>query len=341
MKKVFFAVAVFAALTACNKEVSPVPVPENGQLKELAVASVSATTTKGYVEGEDFLDTAYDKLHEDGENPTEARKMLLSAYVEPTTGEAGNYFTGEIFAKGDDELYHHDPKIYWPLASKLSFLAVSSTEEFSGTAIKWNADNVSKQVILDVSKKYLQDDILFAGAFQAEKANSSDKGTVPMVFNHAQAWIEFQLQVADESMEDILTIKDIKLENVYSRGELTITGPASTSESATASWNFNKEAASDLVMDDTYDVTGNFLTKDVSYMDMLIPEQGQTSILITYTLNGGEELQYRYNLDTATWQMGKKYIYKIKFSLYEITIDPSVVPFADGDVSNFNPTELS
>lgn len=332
-KTILFAVASVVALTACNKENGPVaPIQDEGA--EISVVSAASTAVKGYVTGATLVDTDYNQLHEATPATTE-RKMLLSAYATPKTGEAGNYFVAKTFVKqAADGYYHNDgDKIYWPLASSVDFLAVSSTKTLSA---KWNADNAAEQVVLDITDDYLQEDVLFASVAAASKANSTDKGIVPMTFNHSQAWIEFDLKVADDTMKDIITIKDIKLENIFSAGELTINGGTK----AEAKWNFANEKAADQAMDET-NVT---LNEKSSYMDILVPEQTQTSILITYTLAGNDkELQYRYDMNNekATWKMGSKYIYAITFSLYEIIVNPSVTPFEIGDVTNFTPTELS
>ena len=323
MKKVFvFAAALAAfALTACN-EVSP-KVDEPQQ--ELALVN-AAQVTKGYVEGATFVDSPYDKLHGQTPDGKTDRAMLLSAYLTPQSGAAGDYFVGQTFSKNangeTDNMWHHNPKVYWPIGGTLDFLAISSTLPFSGTVINWNPDNAAQSVVLTVGDKYLQDDIIY-GAVVGRTTNAG--APVTMTFNHTQAWIQFQIKVDDDSMNDIVKINDITLKNIYTRGELTLNGGSTPS----AVWDFGRETAIDKAMDDTYQILApNYISDQVGYMDMLVPAQAQTEFVMHYTLEGQENvLEYSYPLATAQWEKGKKYIYEITIKPYEITVNPLVTDF--------------
>ena len=284
------------------------------------------------VEGADFIDSPYNKLHVENQGADidttgskAARTLQMSAYVTPQSGASANYFVAQTFERDNetDWLWHHNPKVYWPIEAKgVDFLAYSSTIPFSGTAVNWNQDNAASKCVLYVSEDYLQDDVLY-GAVTGRK---TDHGApVAMTFNHTQAWIQFQIKVADETMENIVKINDITIKNIYTRGELTLNGGAEP----TASWNFTSETAGDRKMDDTYKICApNFINKSVGYMDMLVPQQDQTSFVMHYTLAGQDNvLEYTYDLVTAKWEMGKKYIYEITIKPYEIIVDPRVVPF--------------
>lgn len=320
-KTIIFAAIAAVAFTACNKDVAPVSAQDQ---QEISINSIALT--KGYVEGTDFTETAFDKLH-DASAVQADRKLWMSAYLTPQSGTPGNYFVGQEFSKNangeSDNLWHHSPKVYWPIGAQgVDFLAYSALKPVSGTALNWNADNAASKLILDVSEDYLQDDILF-GAVAGRQTNAG--APVAMTFKHAQAWIQFQIKVEDASMEDIVKIKDITISNLYTRGELTINGGATPS----ASWNFKKEIASDYAMADTFSILApNYIKKDVGFMDMLVPEQAQTSFVMHYTLEGQDNaLEYKYELGTATWEQGKKYIYEITIKPYEIVVEPTVTQF--------------
>ena len=58
--------------------------------------------------------------------------------------------------------------------------------------------------------------------------------------------------------------------------------------------------------------------------DVLVVPGVQTSIDLTYTLDGVEITHPTITLND-NWDMGKKYVYTINFSVNEITFTPSVV----------------
>lgn len=355
MKKILVFSAAVAALsfTSCNKE--DAPAMKNNVQNEICAVNVAAT--KGYVTGAQFEDTPYDKIHEaDPSSFISPRTMLLSAYLTPQDSKAapGDYFVAKEFAKdATDGLWHADPKVYWPLGGTLDFLAVSTKTAFPERNVSWDKDNASDEVVIYVTDKYTQDDIIFAGTTGKKVAETgANPGNVALTFNHAQAWIEFQLKVADAESENLIHVKDITIENIYKQGELTIIRKGASAE---AEWSFRGEIAKDALMEDTFGVTAdstdatpkqwNTLTAEAQYMDMLLPEQEQTSFVMTYVLAGQPdvELTYRYDLtktSTVNWEMGKKYVYQINCTINEITVTPSVTEFTPGTVTNFEPNDL-
>lgn len=338
MKKIFvFAAMAAMVFTACNNnQIANVDELELGPEISMSIANLS---TKGYVEGSDFVDTPYDALHPS--TPGNPRKMMLSAYLTPQSGASANYFVGQEFAKNangeTDDKWHHNPKVYWPMGGTLSFLAYSSTIPFAGTAVFWDEDNAANKVVLGVSEEYLQDDILFSaiptrGSQAGPAAGAAD---VALTFNHTQAWIQFQIK---SESANLVKINEIIIEDLYSRGELTLTGGATPK----AEWNFRRETASDRAMDDTYAILAPaYIPVETAYMDMLVPEQRQTAFVLHYTLEGQDNiLEYRYDLSTEQWLMGKKYVYEITFKPYEIVVVPTVTAFTAGAVPADFPSEL-
>lgn len=334
MKKIFTFCAISALVilaASCNKNNTPeVPQPKD------EISFNSAALTKGYVTAATLYDTAIAELH--ATTPTTTpRQLWMSAYLTPQAGNPGNYFVNEPFAinaNGEtDGLWHHAPKIYWPLNGTLDFLGYSAGTQLTGTKCVWNETNAATQLILSVSEDQSQDDILYA----AVAADSDPTASVAMTFKHTQAWIEFELNASEAGLIEIM---DIKLEDIYQKGELTINGGATPSHA----WNFASYRASDVVVDDNYSVYGvgdmaNPIDTEPKFLDMLIPAQPQTSILITYRLAGQDNvLQYRYTFATATWESAKKYVYKITFTPLEITVTPSVTPFDTPTISGFPDT---
>lgn len=345
MKKYLFSAVAMLALVACNKESAPVSFSDGESAlvnNEIAV-NTAAQKTKGYITGTDFFDTAIAQLHE-GTPETTAREMKLSAYLTPQSGDAGNYFVDFTFAKGADENWHHTPAVYWPIAGTLDFLAYSSATPFDAKDVVWNEKNASESVVLTVLEDHTQDDIVYASAYGKKSEDGAD--AVAMEFQHTQAWLEFQIKVANENMKEKIAIKEIVIEKVYNSGELTI---AKGTTGAKAEWSFRREQSKDIVFEDNYNLYGsseggvltNALDEEISYMDMLLPEQPKTSFVITYYLAGQDkELQYRYDLSDSNWVMGEKYVYAITFTVNEITVAPTVKEYVNGTVSDLTPTEL-
>ena len=338
-----------AALVSCNKKApSNIQIPADNGLQECSFMAFNGIGTKGYVESELFADTPYNKLHKPNYEPTEAndaREMLISSYLTPQSGFPGTYFKEATYRYSDtDELWHNFngdelSPIYWPIGGQLDFLALSVTENIPEGDLIWNEDNVAQSFTLKAGDNFKQDDILFASVC-GRKIGADPK--VEMEFNHAQAWIQFQLNAGGtQTGASVVNVLKVELIDIYSKGDVTVYNNLGN---AFAKWDFRKETRSDVKMDDTYEVCGTEETpkylvpkegvegKDsdtIGYMDMLIPEQQKTAFRITYTLKGQEAnvLTYYYELEHENWLMGHKYIYKIDFGTNEITVDPSVVTF--------------
>jgi len=366
MKNFLTIAALSAAATlpvSCEKRVSTVNFDDNTVKMPVTVIAVADKATKGYVTGATFEDTPFDKLH--GGDSTVNRTMVMSAYMVPQGGnntdpnsgswenasQEGNYFVGETFQKGDG-CWKHDPAIYWPLASKLDFLAISSGKAFASGDVRWDSDNASSAVVLNVDRTFTQDDILFSAA--CGKLSSGGSDAVAMKFGHAQAWLSFELGANADSL---ISVKEIIVENVYTSGELNISRKSTDDEGiyASAKWNFRRETRKDEVFDDSFSAYGGAGTEDEgykvtngipavvsqgdtpAYLDMLIPEQGKTSFVIEYYLSGQPKLlRYRFILANENWLMGEHYIYKVNFSVNEISVEPSVKEFTTGNVSDLS-----
>lgn len=370
-------------MVACNQKADVVVMPSSQQEIGLAAFTKNATKAYGdgsYVEANLFAGTLYNGLHTPDHSlsltAANARTMWISAYLEPQTGIAGNYFkeyTYKYAAGSPDNLWHNFvdvteggvvtptlTPIYWPLGGSLSFLALSATNANFAADLEFDDLNVANKAVLvpgstlgdelkpsaDPSavvlcNDYKQDDILFAST-PSRKVGTQP--TVDMTFKHAQAWIQFRLNA---TKDDVISIKKIEILDAYDYVNSVLTVENNNGD-ARAEWDFRKAVRKDIVMDDVCEICGDgkFLEvfksdeENYGYMDMLIPEQPKTSFLVTYTLEGQPNvLQFKYDLARENWLMGYKYVYSINFGVNEITIDPSVETFAGGDVSDLIPAD--
>lgn len=328
MKKTLILASMAAlALVGCSK--NGMEVPESN-MQEMSILPMigNAAATRGYTTGTAFM---YGKkeapLVEVG-----YRTMQLSAYLYPQDGEQGNYFVNTTYAIGGDGLWHAQPNpIYWPIGGTMDFLAFSMSEE-KNVNVVWNEDNAASQVVLSVPGENTQNDILFASAAGVKSTvtggTAGSKGTVDMTFDHAQAWLQFNL-TSTEPAGNVVKFKRIVLEDVYNAGELTI---SNNGGEATAVWDFSGAAKQDIAVDDIQKVSDKYLkpasTSEIYYgqqLNMLIPQQKKTTFVIYYTLGTDtQELSYRFDTDLKTWLMGEKYIYNICLNTSEVTVSPKV-----------------
>lgn len=96
----------------------------------------------------------------------------------------------------------------------MNFLAYSVTTEIEGPGagkgitVAWNEENAAEQVVLTVPGENTQNDILYASTYGTQSKTQSSP--VNMVFNHAQAWLEFVLTGAeDASGQPVVHFKSI------------------------------------------------------------------------------------------------------------------------------------
>lgn len=326
MKKIFVFAAIAAlAFTACQKgETESV---SNNQT-EITAVGFNKVMTKGYTAwasaGDGSATTDFTEV-EDPENPTPAtpREMQLSVYEQTV----GDLFVDVTFAKNTtDGIWHATPAKYYPLGgSTFDFLAYSVGESANKIGVWDGAQKVSFQV----TDAFFQDDILYGAASNASKTAPTD-----MTFEHAQAWINMNLNLTKESSPSAeFKVNSITWKNVKSQGKLYIEGNAGT---ATATWDFFGLESNEVEMDDAQDVLENELAApadastdgEPSKLNMLLPAQnGATGFVINYTI-GGQTFDYEYKLDSAAeWEMGHKYIYNIHITINEITVAPKVVEF--------------
>lgn len=308
-------------------------------LSEITVDAVSQTRTKGYVESVGLVDTPPEFLH-GGEGFT-YRPIYLTAWHHPQHGGDEEYFRTKPFlrnaASADDGMWHHDSPLYWPLEGTLDFLAFSCSNPFPTSALAYSPGNSTLKLSFNVDHSYSQDDILFSYVGGAGR-NTGCWPSVPMVFSHAQAWLEFSFHTVDSSFDDIITIHRVDLRDVYTSGVLTVEHPFGYAE---GSWDYRLATREDTPVDDEYGVYGAGVTTAKRYLDMLIPEQEKKDIVIYYTMKDCEPMMmYVYHLGGSHWEMGKKYVYDIRFSPTRIEVDQTVTDWAAESYTTFTNRDI-
>ncbi len=305
-------IAALALLASCHEEQ---PQPETPS-QALTVDAYASQRTKGYVEGTTLFDTPYDKLHEAAGVTRAPRSIRLTAWLQPQSGAEQEYFRDEAYARQDDGLWHHDPALYWPMGGHLDFLGYSSTIPFE--EVTWHGGKSTDAMSISVDRRFTQDDILYS--FIRNQVAGNTDGHVPMVFQHAQAWLQFRIH---STVNDYVTLQDLTLTDVYTDGTLVVEHPFAMAE---ASWNFRLSRRTDTQVDDNWNVIGTKMTTDIACLDMLLPEQLCRDMVIKYSFGTSPLVfDHRFHFeDGSSWLMGKKYIYDITISPTEIRLAPSV-----------------
>ena len=355
MKKYLFILSVATlGFAACSNDDV---VAENNTLgqqpKEIAVTPLNQMATRSAISGITFPQ-AYD--------------MMVSAYYNKSAagGTSADYFEGIQFGydSGSGKWKSEKGAKYYPLEGTLDFLAVASagynnsSNGITPTATWGESSNCAKKVVLSVPANNEKFDDLLYGA--ANNQALSTTGT-PMEFKHAMTSVVFlaKSNVAYNAETNVgITVNSITIKNAKQTGTLTISNPSAGGGSGdlSAAWSALGDAADVAArIWDTANTGANAsesalasLNLTTSYCDMstkkfgegyvIIPPQDAVSFVINYTIHNGKNasdaavnntLSYTYT-PTGTWDMGKKNVYYIDFTLTEIQIIPTVVDWEDG-----------
>lgn len=214
--------------------------------------------------------------------------------------------------------------IYWPVGgATVDFLAYAlPTEIYNAGTVKgvWsNTTDIASGVSFTWNTSDNQVDLLYA----ANNAATREKGNVNMSFKHAQALLAFQ---AKTGVADAITIKSITVNGVKVYGTFTVDN---SRNELVASWSDFGEAIDRLITNSTCDLTDTYAMVGET---LLVPQQPKCNFTIEYTMGNSKPMKYTYNETRGTWEMGKKYIYKLDMKLNEIILTENVMDFVDAAV---------
>ena len=312
-KKLFFFAAAAVALASCSSDdtIAENSKVTNNQPQEIALFALNQPSTRAAVDGTEFPNVA----------------MQVAAYDATNNRD---FFGATEFSK--DGATWKGGK-YWPLSpTTINFLAYANLT--AGSAV-WNATHPANQVVLTMGdNKTAQNDLMFAigtGTVVQNPDNTLAFPTsVPMVFKHAQAWLQFNVKAASSAVASALTINSITLNSVSCQGVCTVTQTnydAALGQSVAAVWT-----GYDTYADDIAAVKDGGFTFSTSYDEfanlMVVPDQGITSFTINYTL-AEKAYDYTYTITDGSLAQAKKYTYNINFNLHEIEIAPSIEDWVD------------
>lgn len=290
--------------------------------KPIGISAFSTPSTKGYVDGELLTDTQSRYLH--GGGTPSPRKIVLTTWHYESAGGESEYFRDRSFEYEEDPgggFWHGTPATYWPMGGRLDFTGYSVSIPFADSQVSWGRGRSTDELIIDVTRPYTQDDILFSSRLSLRGVD--DDGKVAMQFQHAQAWIEVVVQSAPES-ENVITLDRVEFKDIYTEGRLTITHPFGFAE---GDWSFDQPGVTrkDTDMDDVNHVFGTKMTAQPQYLDWLIPGQRMKSMVLHYSMEGSDmHLEHEYTMPVTEWLGGKKYIYNVTFAPRGIELLPVI-----------------
>ena len=350
-KKLFFLAVAAVALASCSNDQVVSENTTTNQPKEITFFAVNQNTTRSAtshlaIDGTtfpttlDMMVTAYDVTHTrdffDATNFTYRNNILNG---NPTA----NYWGGET-------------PVYWPLsAANINFLAIANANDDNATNVTWGSTNKASDVTVVMADNYAyntkQHDFMFAAGYGNVTQSGNNLGFptfVPMIFKHAQAYLTFRVKAANDASTAI-KIKNIEIYGARFAGTAKITNTnyaSANSDATTLYWNPTTKTDSYKSVLDNQPASG-FADEASSYplttslvqkgQIMVVPNMtsadsytnnGETKVKISYYL-ASKLYEYEYNLNSPTFEAGKKYIYDITFTLHEILIEPSVTNWVD------------
>ena len=222
--------------------------------------------------------------------------------------------------------------IYWPVGgATVDFLAYAlPTAKHGNPAATYanQTEDVASIVAFNDWNTYdNQVDLLYAVNNGATSSTSGAADYVKLSFKHAQALLVFQAKV---NIADAITINSITINGLKVKGTFTVDN---SRNDLVASWSKLEtvDAMNKIAIDNPGEVLTS--TKDFAQIGstLLVPQQPRLNFTVTYTM-GGKTMNYTYNEARGTWEMGKKYIYKLDMTLSEIILTEEVADFVDAAV---------
>lgn len=363
-KSLLLAVCAITAMASCTKnEIAP----DAAQQREIRFTSpVVAPTTKAKA---GIIEKTY---------PTEESFNVYAWYCEgdfdsstakPYMDSVKVTYNSSIDDETDGSgAWEPATPYYWPKNGKLTFSAYSPSDASTDCTISCDAakgltftDFTVKETVTD------QYDLLYSErAYDKTSSLGTTNDTydgVDIVFNHALSAIVVKAKTAGD-YSGAIKIQDIKVSNVYSKGDFSENLTNGYESTQTPSWD-NHAAPTTYTLysvpqggagdDNEGNSTVSTAIKQFGTTAILLPqdlkhdENDIVTITVKYAIayGNGEELPQKAEFElcdlTGTengtektiteWEMGKRYIYNITIGLETIYFAPSVEDWVDVNIN--------
>lgn len=357
MKKfLFFAALAGVALTGCVNDENE--AAQTGQKQRLVFdLPVMKTQTKANVNGE-IAGVTY---------PTaENFHVFCKSYKGNFNGwnnstEVADYFSSEgevATADGITGYWSTETTHYWPeIEYNLAFAAYSPAEMTTApTAISYTETGLAITGFQTETVTDNQYDLMYSARVVDRNKNNNANSAVPLVFNHALSSIVFSSQKSQEDIEYVITGVEVA-GTFYQKGDfkqnIVETTGTDYSETSVPAWENMSEISSvtytPTIEDFDVPTTPEEFTNGTSAL-LLIPQNvpADATVTINYnkTTNVGSnnektmsasatiklsDFRTADNAEVTTWEIGKRYIYRIQFGQNtKIYFEPSVTDWTPG-----------
>lgn len=353
MKKYFFILAAAAALAACAKnEVTPVLSQENTEIAYNVAPKTKAPTAnqENFAQDNVFASWAY--------------------YLSGTTtwaeeggknADAKAYIANSTISYKDGVWKNADATYYWPKGGRLTFFAYSLNKEnlnLSDGSYFHCAPTTGIAGQIDL-KKDPNTDFLVAEIAKDKSANVTTYAFngVPTLFKHKLTRVVFTV-TAENYPDKSFTLNSIQFNNLHAAAVYGQYSKVDLAGAQNPTKDYLKPSTGEAHMDnpfytqtDLQVVAGAVTTVPEAneVTKIYIPQEfaDDATITVNYTIkttvhDNGTDSTVEDNCTKtisikdkfSKWEMGKKYIFNLKFALDEIKWDPAVEKWEDVNSSD-------
>lgn len=328
----FFLVALMLSASCTRENIIQESVPESSGQLICFQSVVSKITTKSAFARQTFANS--DTLY------------IVADHIEGS--DRSTYFDETAFyLDGDGEVWRADK--YWPIGGELDFLAYYTTGNRSvkgatdTLSAEWGtgAGDNAKKFVMTVSGNYpstLPEDSCNVAGNQmdflyAYSNGNVPLGQVPLVFTHANTWVNFTVKAKQDST---IVLNYIEFHNTAYDGVFVLNNGLNETE---ANWEML-----DVKPSVKFPGVENYPLPDSTILlgdGFILPEQPIRNFTLHYSIlgDGATEYTYDFNMERGTWYRGKKYTYNINLNgIGEIEVEPSVNDW-DSESQEYNEPE--
>jgi len=302
-------------LAACTALPDPVSPEETGPVAVVFAPEVMPTKS-AFFDGNSLRDAISGNY----------LPMFVSAVAHPSRGVNQTLFTAEEFTRDGTAPYYYKPAsgdaLYWPLSGSLDYVAFAGYTTPPASLV-WNATSPSRGFTCTFTNTLTAEtDLVWAAATGLTQRNTA----IPMHFAHAMACIEVQIKVPAAGAGRMV-VKKIEAKTgvtaVNLAGVFTVDNTLVVPEGRWTSLSVGTPngvlytgpmAFATTGVDSIIDSpagpakTGSY----VPFVRAFIPEQRRTQFVVTYSVDGGADVEKIINVAAGDWEAGKFYRYQFE-----------------------------
>ena len=345
-KTLFLAVAASTVLAGCVKN-----EPSNGGAVSDAKISFDAPAVTGITRAVPGEISKYDT------------RENFSVYAHYYAG--GTYTTfadGQSFIDNEKTAYNGvdswntesvegGQTYYWPKEGSLTFGAYSPSDAANHCTVDWGATGITFtnfEVRTNPAEHY---DLMFSERSynRVQSTGGQAYSGVDINFKHALSSVVFKLKLAEPYDGHIITVKSIKLQNAYTKGNFdqqladennALTTTAAAWEDQNTEYAEGYEAVTAAAGEVVASTDATLLTNPnpiIVLPQQLAHDPNHVQILVAYTIhNGTLEAPYEDTIDITDpgynlteFELGKRYTFTLTFAQDKIYFSPEVDEWED------------